>query len=86
MAKKMCKHFKTCSARYSVCPQNEKYKMCQGKNSKCEIITRKPKMVKIKAFVSITDGFPDWISEKPFDTCVIPCSIIIDKKYLKGAK
>ena len=77
MSKKMCKYW-VGYCKGPPCPSNT--------NSNCEIIPRKPKMVKVKIFVRVSDygnilGFSQIKGEN-----WLPCTAIMPRKYLKGAK
>ena len=96
--KKMCKHWTVTTAGGQMC-DGKHYPRKNGgcpsnTNSKCEIIPRKPKMARIKAWVlknNITEKY-GCISmtittgkSRPNDW-FIPCVVSVDRKYLKGAK
>jgi len=83
MAKKICPHhFKRDG--YGIC----RTKCPKNTNSRCQIVPKKPKMVKVKAFF-IQDkntGIEAWemgaSSECPLGSS--PCYILIAEKHLKG--
>ena len=69
------------------CPKNT--------NSRCQIITRREKMVKVKAWCVVRDsntGEIDGCFEsgnippKHFSSAYVPCTILIAAKYLRGGK
>lgn len=83
--KKMCKWDRKCVyadeygfVRFHVCPKNT--------NSKCEIISPKPKYKRIKAWARWRiDGEMFAVTDK-YEDNTIPCTILIEAKYLKGRK
>jgi hypothetical protein len=89
MAKKMCRYWKPrdkdyCSGEARRVKQS--YMCPKGTNSNCEIITRKPKMVKVEIFVRVSDyGNILGFSQIKGDNW-LPCTAIMPRKYLKGSK
>jgi hypothetical protein len=88
--KKMCPWYKRAACSVDSLDYNyEKYKYVRhdcpkNVNDKCEIIPRKPKMVKVKARCRFNALQGMWADT--WNTEGIPCTILIDRKYLKGAK
>jgi hypothetical protein len=103
MAKKMCEHWIPGKGQPEVCPiikgrgKDKGDFVCAGyyKCGKgCEIITRKPKMVKVKGWAwmdragkkvaAATTTYKNMEYLGVYDG--FPCTILIDRKYLKGGK
>lgn len=88
----MCRYVSTCGAylmrgkeaikkRADVCPKNT--------NDKCEIIPKKPKMVRVKAWAyrgeneGETPGWHCVPEEYEGSVPLVPCTILISEKYLR---
>lgn len=61
----------------------------KGANDKCEIIPKKPRVVRVKAWVSLVESLrtgkcriSDFSLTYAFP-CVVPVTILIDEKYLR---
>ena len=90
---KMCPYIENCkSLGYKY---KSSVKACAGKNNKCQIIPRREKMVRVKAWCVVRDsntGEIDGCFEsgntppKHFSSAYVPCTILIAAKYLKGGK
>jgi hypothetical protein len=85
--KKMCENWVKNCDKYclypnsNICPKNT--------NAKCEIIAKKKKMVRVKAWACVDKEYGRIFVSMKRNTYLDytkPCTIIIDRKYLKGAK
>ena len=82
---KMCPYIENCkSLGYKY---KSSVKACAGKNNKCQIIPRREKMVRVKAwgyFCTITGRLNamDKLGERKMKD-YFPVTILIDEKYLK---
>lgn len=90
MSKKMCPRYKDCDHDWSPKPIHT---YCESCNSSCELIPKKPKTRKIKAWAFVKTeytwgGKPVLCGAKMFKDHQYntPCTITIAEKYLKGRK
>lgn len=99
MAKK-CENYNGCPYAGRPNPRhNEHYYCPEDIGPKCEIVAKKPKMVKVKGWADvggkqynyrIFGAFPEkgFVCDKkgPLKSGYKPCFILIDEKYLRGEK
>ena len=78
---KMCPYIENCkSLGYKY---KSSVKACAGKNNKCQIIPRREKMVRVKAWARWSIYGEMSAVTGNYEDNTIPCTILIAAKYLK---
>ena len=87
MAKKMCPHYYTGSC--ATITKRTRAKWCKRSNGECEIVPKKPKVRRIKAWAFVFMGKTGRVQIDAYSDRNIshkglrPCTILIEEKYLK---
>lgn len=83
MSKKVCFRKEYCPGK--IPKRNRRFHCPANTNDKCEIIPKKPRVVRVRAWARNTPSW-GWIAEQERVsrlTEYIPCTILIDQKYLR---
>lgn len=88
MSKKVCFRKEYCPGK--IPKGNRRFHCPANTNAKCEIIPKKPRVIRVKAWIRVVKEDPQWnkcplrwAATKQCGEYNTPCTILIDQKYLR---